>query len=477
MPTMAISTIAQPATPSGELAPASPLRPLYEASAEAMGVRWEQVALHMPDEIPEGLRRLVHRHNPHLAQAMGARARLQWVTDPTHELDLPRLENLDRQALGTLVKLGLLPMTPHYSIEASHQAGLTLSVLAFPQHAQISLDPDVALSFQFRPHHPVLFRWLTLFHEAGHARMRQLRAPMDFSDWSPEQVQAFQQWMWGPSGEEQGSLANRYAESYADAFAVFALLKAAGPTSAVRVTFEDLLKVRQRDQVVDEGKDSHATLATLQAIEEALQRSPQLWDVWSRASPDEMERLAAHYATEGWMRQWTKSVSEHVLANAFGHSKVVPEGVKFGQAEEAFFERQNAKLHAYLVRRLQAYVYAGPLADPQSPPTNNDPLLESLAKLDGLWAMQFHRRAGEAGCRWLRDYFERPAFGAGDQQVIEEAFENRPEVKEFQRSLMQAAASFFDQAAHEEEEKAYQDQQAQAMAEGVARSLRRRSWR
>lgn len=433
---------------------AAPLSAAYQRTAKALGVDCVGVSvLTVTGDVPVGLQALLERHNPALLDGLGLPSQNRFVPNPHRVIRENDLATADREALGWLVSEGLLQATPGLTVMNTGSGGLTAT--RSPNRSQISLDPDVVAQFNGSvPFHdrldPVLFRWLALFHEAGHAQMALDEAPFDLPGLSASERQAINRSLRGPSSHAD-PFGQVFGEAYADSFAVLSLLRLTHSSKASLAVVDYMRQARHRDEVVARGKgfDPHATSGALDRLWKDLSEDPARLDAVRTASPAQVRQWASHYASYG-ATVWAHSVE--AVHPALGWSLVRPDSTEtpVNQAKliNAFFLIQSGKVATYTRARLSAYLDAGDQGSPALPQTDGDPMLEALAAQDGAFFHTFQTHGDAADHRLADRILNAPPFSPSGQMLIDNKLASLEGVSAVTRQILAAATEYLDQDAH-----------------------------
>lgn len=455
------------------------LAPAYQRAAEAMGVNCLGVnVLAFQGDLPKGLHALLSRYNPALAQAVGRAGGVRFVYAKPGPAAIQALEATDRQALGWLVDQGLLQALPGNTVIDTGQGGLTRTMPGFPDHSQISLDSDVrhtmgtsTLPFSDRLD-PVLFRWLSLFHEAGHAQRAMDEAPFQLPNIHGSARVAINQLIRGPTSHQE-AFGAIFDESYADAFAVLSLLRLTHATPAAWAVVNFLRQARHDGEHHPRtaGFDPHSATHSLDRLLRDLQEDPERLAQLEVANPRQIRQWASRYASWGAGR-WAhaQSASEPAL----GWTQVIPDPTETKENQillrSVFFEIQDDKMTAYLRARVAAYATSSSKETLPPPLTDGDPLLVFLASHDA----HFQKTFEAIGSRHTHDVAARildaPPFGQLGQRELDRAFEQLPEVARVHALMTAAAGHFFDDELHVKAESDFQSQRGHLAIEALRQS-------
>jgi hypothetical protein len=421
-----------------------------------MGVGCEGVRIvSIQGPLPSGLSALLQRTNPDLAAAVGQAPGVRFVQDPTHPLDERALIQADAVALDWLVEQGLLPQRPGYQILRTGQGGLTRTMPGFPEMAQISMDPDSEQAFgpalPVDPaRDPVLFRWLTVFHETGHARLALETQSFRMPGWTAAQNTAMDRLMHGPSAYET-RVSEVFAETYADTFAVLALTRLTGNSADARRAIRALRNARAEEPDATGVFDPHDTRRGLDRLLADLDEDPRRMAALLKATPEQLRGWTGAYASWGTVA-WMKSPlgrRKADLAWATVNPGLVPDlkGSAAHVVEQAFAKVQADKLDRYVRARLAAYAWTDATHALRKPDPGQDPMLNALAQEDAAFAQVFQQTIG-TDLPFLRRVLDAPPFGQDGNSLIQARFQKFPAVQAVVQRMVASAALYLDSPAH-----------------------------
>jgi hypothetical protein len=444
LPPSLVVAAASPSTDQA-LGPHNPLAAAYQQAVQALGVHCVGASVVTVDgPLPVGLQAFLDRHNPALAQAaLGTSDAPRRFVTTNDRILAGELETSDRQVLGWLVQTQLLARMPTYAVDdVGANGGLTRTEAGFPELTRIAVDANLLpvfrldeLGLQNRVD-PVLFRWLVLLHEAGHAQMGSDSIPFDLAGLSANDRALINQVMRGPASVDD-SFTSVFKESYADAFAVLSLLRLTHGSAAAWQTVEALREVRARGGETASAKNifnADSTSAALDRLCVDLFQHPDRLAALQAATPDQVHTWASRYASWGarqWAQQWEAG---HPLSPVFAMGWVAPsvEGIPADRLEQItrdFFTIQSDKVNTYARQRVVAYLQAGSQGAVQAPQTDGDPLLEVLARNDASLRAAFEQAQGDPHHAKAALLLRTPIFTGANAILIEATFDQFPEVK------------------------------------------------
>lgn len=429
----------------------------YHRAARALGMKCVGVnVLAVQGDLPKGLSALLSRHNQGLANSVGTSGGVRFVYAHPSPAAYATLAASDRQAMGWLVEQGFLQKIPGLSVVETGQGGLTRIVPGDQKQAQISLDSDISRVMSSEtlpfPNHldPVLFRWLALFHEAGHAQRALENQAFVAPAAAAGSVKILNELLMGPTAYPS-SLSQTFDESYADTFAVLAMLRLTHSSKQAWAVVDYLQKTRHDMQKhpIEKGYDPHASSSALDRLITDLRANPSHQeDLWS-APPARIHQWASQYASWG-TQIWAQHLPSE--STALGWTQVVPDPTETSENQailnDVFFQVQSDKINTYLKARVAAYVNHSPEQVIPVPQTDGDPLLVALSTHDGNFRSVFNARTTAHDHRVIIGLLESPPFGGSGQLIIENAFNESPGVAEVKEMIMQITGHYLDQPAN-----------------------------
>lgn len=499
MPAQLPPPVVPVATPWGEppdaaraLGPQNPLEAAYRQAVRALGVHCVGATLVTVDgPVPVGLKAFLDRHNPALAQAALAASPAPLAAPSPRFITAERvqageLEASDRQVLAWLVQEGLLESMPTYGVaDVGANGGLTRTEWGFPELTRIAIDAnpmpvfrlgDIGLQDRVDP---VLFRWMVVLHEAGHAQMAHDMAPFTLPGLTPDERTLVNQVMRGPAAVPD-NLAQVFGESYADAFAALSLLRLTHASPAARQAVESFRQGRvhlSAQKAAEHAFDVDDTSPTLNRLCADLWDRPDRLAAVSSATPAQLRVWAGRYASAGvhqWALDWEAA---HPNAPVFAVGWVFPDvsttltPQQKDEVTQAFAVVLDQKVEAYGRQRLIAYLQAGAHGQVKPPQTDGDPLLEVLARADDHLRDLFEKTGGDPGHQKAALLLRAPVFPGDGAKVIADAFDQLPEVRKVLSAMQMTAGLLLDDPVFTANEGRHQLERVERARQALLRPL------
>jgi hypothetical protein len=327
--------------------------------------------------LPPGLQAMVARHNPALARSLMAPGHTDKNRgQPAPAALLRALQAADGRILDQLVAGGWLAVRPelHEDRPMGDQDSYTenqwdrLGTAAI--HMAVSPAPF--------PGDPVLFRWVTVCHEAAHVDLaRRADAPFHLNAWSPAQNAAMNRLLFW---QEDTQVRGVFEEGYADAYGVLMALRVT--QGAAMPAAQTLLTQREanarKEQALSTAFDPHDTEVGLGQVLAAVKSGQVEVQTMSPAQLRAVAREAASANLVAFLSSPAQTVHP-----AWAWAKDAP------ATDEARREIEGERVQAYLADRQEAYFLATSLQEVAPPQPGSDPVLQAIAQQDADFASQY----------------------------------------------------------------------------------------
>lgn len=363
------------------------LRAAYRQTLEAWGGH-AAVTVHTTGKpLPAGLQALMARHNPALERALVGASGRPSSGKPVSAALAQALQAADGQVLDRLVQEGWLTQRPQervdrpwgdqdsYTENQWDRLGVaTVHMAASPSAFHVD---------------PVLFRWVTLCHEAAHTDLARQAGPLfHLNAWTPAQNTAMSRLLfWREDTHARGVFEESYADAYGALLALRLTDKAAWPAVETLLAQREANTAARQAAIHRAGDtpavtlanfDPHVTEAGLRQVMQAVKAGEVNVATLTPAQMRSLAREAASASLVAFLRG-----PEGRVADEWAWAQATP------ATDEARRQVEGERLQQYLGDRQEAYFLAANRRQVMAPEPGEDPVLQAVARQDADFANQY----------------------------------------------------------------------------------------